>query len=507
MRLAVAVLLALLISGCTTTKYVVRDAQRAAAPGATGPLRDLEARVQEEAGADGSGFMLLDVNEDALRWRLALIDSARHSLDLMTFLWWGDEAGDLLLGRILAAADRGVKVRLIVDDMTTIDDGKVMRLRDVSNAAIDAHPNVELRVFNPWSNRDAMGRAVEFAGDFTRLNQRMHNKALIADNRAVVVGGRNLGNEYMGLSEAFNFHDVDVLGVGPAARQVSGVFDRYWNSDWVVPQASLAAKGTAETFAAERTALLGKLAAATTLERFPLDVQDWRAALASLRLHVGTSTVVTDTPDSDGVTHHMPAVVRQLWAGAAQEVLVSNAYIIPTEEVFQQTAKELKPGVRFVMLTNSLASTDASGVHAHYTDWRPRMVQGGVELYELRHDAAMRAQVADTPPVKSGFLGLHAKAMVVDRKRVLIGSMNLDPRSWVHNSEMGLIIECPALAAELGASIERALQPENAWRIALDGSGQVTWVSGKEVRREPPVREASQRFEETLHLLLPADLY
>lgn len=493
--------------GCASLRGALGGKELAAAPGRTGPLATLEAKLQGSLAKNQSGFKLLEVNEDALRWRLALIDSARHSLDVMTFLWWGDESGDLLLKRIIDAADRGVKVRLIVDDMTTIDDGKELRLRDLSNAAVDAHPNIELRVFNPFSNREAVGRAVEYLGDFTRLNQRMHNKAVIADNRAAIVGGRNLGNEYFGLSSAFNFRDVDVLGVGPAARQVSGVFDRYWNSQWVVTQKHIEGSGTKETFAREHAVLLQKLAAATTLERFPVPVQDWSAALGALELFPGTSTVVTDTPEEDSLTHHMPNTIRALFAEADEEILVTNAYVIPDELVFKRTAEEVKRGVRFAMLTNSLASTDAAGVHAHYTDWRPRLVTGGVELYELRSDAPVRGLVADTPPVKSGFLGLHAKAIVVDRKKVLIGSMNLDPRSWSQNTEMGLVIECPPLAQQLAKAIDRDMLPANAWRIAVDAAGKVTWVSGDEVREEAPARDDLQRLEESLHLLLPADLY
>jgi putative cardiolipin synthase len=497
--------------GCTTTRMLVRDRELALAAGPSGPLAELERRVGAAVGPDRSGFKLLEVNEDALHWRLALIDSAQHSLDVMTFLWWGDEVGDLVLQRVLAAADRGVKVRLIVDDMTTFDDGKGWRVRDISNAAIDAHPNIKLRVFNPWSNRGLAGRAVEFVTDFSRLNQRMHNKAIIADNHAVIVGGRNLGNEYMGLSSEFNFRDVDVLGVGPAARQVSGVFDRYWNSEWVLPQRNLADQGTLETLAAERKTLASQVAAAasTTLQRFPVEAEDWSARLTALaaELHAGTSTAVTDTPDEGVVNHTMTETVRRLWSSADTEVLVANPYIIPDELNFKRTAAELKPNVRFVMLTNSLGSTDAAGVHAHYADWRPRLVEGGVELYELKHDAVVRTQVADTAPVVSGFLGLHAKVIVIDRKKVLIGSMNLDPRSRQTNTEMGLVIDCAPLAVQLGAALDRDLKPENAWRIALDGSGGVTWVSGKEVRHEAPLRDQSQHLEETMHRLLPADLY
>ncbi|MCA2977397.1 MAG: phospholipase D family protein [Myxococcaceae bacterium] len=507
--MSVRLVVCCLLLGCAATPRVSRPRELAASPGRTGPFATLEESLRGRLGDAGSGFQLLDANEEALRWRLALVDSARHSLDLMTFLWWGDEAGELLLKRVLDAADRGVKVRLVVDDMTTIDDGKRLRLRDVSNAAIDAHPNIELRVFNPWSNREAVGRAVEFVGDFSRLNQRMHNKALVIDNRAAIVGGRNLGNEYFGLSDTFNFRDVDVLAVGPAAREVSGVFDRYWNSQWVVPQQQLEGGGTLVTYERERQGLEDKLKAAPALTRFPLAEQDWSREVAALAktLHLGTARAVTDTPEEDSLTHHMPNTIRALFAEANREVLVANAYVIPDEVVFARTANEVKRGVRFLMLTNSLASTDAAGVHAHYTEWRPRLVTGGVELYELRHDAALRQAVADTPPVTSGFVGLHAKVVVVDRERVLIGSMNLDPRSWAHNTEMGLVIDCAPLARELGAAIDRDVRPENAWRIDVDAQGQVSWRAGDQVRFEAPARDESQRTEELLHLLLPADLY
>ena len=499
---------AVLSVGCATANRSKRPAEFAATPGRTGPLAELEKRLEPTLGAERSAFKLIERNDEALTWRLALIDSAQSSLDLMTFLWWGDEVGDLVLSRVLAAADRGVKVRLIVDDMSTLDESAGMQLRDVPNAAIDAHPNIELRVFNPFKNRKVVGRAVEFLGDFDRLNQRMHNKALIADNHAAIMGGRNLGNEYMGLATAFNFRDLDVITVGHASRQVSGVFDRYWNSEWVRPQAEIAV-GTEATLRAEVARLHQHLEAATILASFPQAPREWSGELVALegQLFPGTSSVVTDTPDGDKVTHRLPELVRELWASAQQEVLVTNAYIIPNELAFEHTRKELKEGVRFVMLTNSLGSTDAAGVHLHYSDWRPRMVAGGVELYEFKHDAEVRTRVVDTAPVSSKFVGLHAKAMVIDRKRVLIGSMNLDPRSWVHNSEMGILIDCAELGAALAAMIEGDLKPANSWQVTLDDKGQVQWVSGKEVRHVAPVRDEAQRGEEFIPRLLPADLY
>lgn len=505
---ALGLALGVISLGCATVNRSTRPPEHAPQPARTGVLADLEKRLEPTLLADRSAFKLLERSDEALTWRLALIDSATTSIDLMTFLWWGDETGDLVLSHVLAAADRGVKVRLIVDDMSTLDESRDMQLRDVPNAALDAHPNIELRIFNPFNNRGTAGRAVEFLGDFTRLNQRMHNKALIADNHVAIMGGRNVGNEYMGLSQAFNFRDLDVITVGHASRQVSGVFDRYWNSEWVRPQTEIAV-GTLETLKAERDDLQKQLDAATILEKFPKAPREWSAELVALesQLHAGTSQVFTDTPDGEMVTHRLPDLVRGLWVSATREVLVTNAYIIPDEVTFEKTRKELKPGVRFVMLTNSLGSTDAAGVHVHYSEWRPKMVANGVELYEFKHDAEVRTRVVDTVPVVSKFVGLHAKAMVIDRRRVLIGSMNLDPRSWVHNSEMGILIDCPELGENLAQVIESDLKPENSWQVTLDGKGAVQWVAGNEVRHEAPVRDESQRGDEFIPRLLPADLY
>ncbi|MGV3622950.1 MAG: phospholipase D family protein [Archangium sp.] len=509
MRTTLVCLGALLFINCAATKRATRPAELAVAPAKAGPLAELSDSLAQRHGVDTSGFQLINHNEDALTWRLALIDSARGSLDVMTFLWWGDESGDLLLSHVIAAADRGVKVRLIVDDMTTIDDGKQTILRDVPNSALDAHPNIALRVFNPWSRRGAAGRAVEFVSDFERLNQRMHHKALIADGHAAIVGGRNLGNEYMGLNPTFNFRDLDVLAVGPAARDVSSVFDLFWNSGWVTPQNELDATGTVAMLDDRRAALLVSLAAAKSLEGFPIAPTDWTKELESLKssLHAGTSRMATDVPDAEKVTHRLRDEVQQLWAAAEREVLITNAYVLPDDAAFERTARELKKDVRFVMLTNSLASTDAAGVHAHYTDWRERMLKAGVELFELKHDAKAMGDVTNTGSVKAGYFGLHAKAMVIDRRHVLIGSMNLDPRSWVHNTEMVMRIDCPALGEEVARVFEHDVKPANAWRVELDTAGAVQWVSGDEVRHEAPSREGGQFLDELFNHLLPADLF
>ena len=242
-RNTLLLLFGLVLVGCAaiTVAPYERPAPEYAVPAAPqGVLSEIEAAIYSEYGPDVSGFELLDSNEDGLLWRLALIDSATQSIDIQYYLWYGDTAGRLLAKRLLDAADRGVKVRILVDDLNTvISDASTVALGDRVAALIEEHPGIELRLFNPWTSRDLGGRLGESLSRFERVNQRMHNKSLIVDNRAAIIGGRNIGDEYMGLHAEFNFHDLDVLGIGPVARQASEVFDEYWNSEWVMPVSAL----------------------------------------------------------------------------------------------------------------------------------------------------------------------------------------------------------------------------------------------------------------------------
>ena len=514
-RLRVVVLslaLGLTAVGCTTLPQTAAKGAPgyAPAPQPGGELAGLEARHGARAGPDASGFRLLESNEDGLRWRLALIDSARHSLDLQYYVWWGDESGNLLMKRVIDAADRGVKVRLILDDLSTIlRDETHPELRDGAAALVDAHPNIEIRLFNAWRARSMPGRVAELIGRSDRINHRMHNKLLVADNRAAVIGGRNIGNEYFGLSREFNFRDLDVLGVGPVARQASSVFDRFWNSEWVLPVKALGISATREDLARVAAPLRDELIAAKQLARFAVDRQDWTDALKALdaELHSGVSRVHTDSPDTDAVNHHMPAAIRELLAGARREVMITNAYIIPGEHALARTREQIAGGVRFRMLTNSLASHDVPAVNSHYKQWRRPLLEAGVDLYEMRSDAAVQATLADTPPTKAEFMGLHVKAMVIDRERVFIGSMNLDPRSWDINSEMGVVVDSRGLAQALAAAMERDMRAENAWHVVLGDDGAVRWTAGDRVLTSQPARSLWQRIEDVIFMVFPRDLY
>jgi putative cardiolipin synthase len=505
--------LSLALVACASKKvepYPRPAPQHALPAAAEGAFVGIETAISEKNGAAASGFQLLDRNEDGLRWRLALIDLATRSIDVQYYVWFGDAAGRILVKRLLDAADRGVRVRMLVDDLNTLlADAATVKLRDDVVAALDAHPNVEIRLFNPWKDRTLGGRAGESLVELERVNQRMHNKAMIVDNRVAILGGRNIGDEYMGLHAEFNFHDLDVLGIGPVARQASAVFDLFWNSDWVMPASALRLPITSDQLQAVRAGLVQQLEKTPSLEKFPLAPQSWTAELAALpgRLHIGTSRIETDRPTDGAIRQEMLEVIFALMQGAQRELLIVNAYIIPGDRSIEMLQQMKGRGVRTKILTNSLASHDVPAVNSHYKQWRKRLLDAGVELHEIRHDAAIKPLVSDTPPTNAEFMGLHSKGMVVDRQRVYIGSMNFDPRSAFINTEMGLIVESPSLAEALAALIERDMQPANSWRVSLDDAGGLRWTDDKETVTSQPARSWWQRVEDVIFMMFPKEIY
>jgi putative cardiolipin synthase len=342
-----------------------------------------------------------------------------------------------------------------------------------------------------------------------RINHRMHAKLLVADNRATIVGGRNIGNEYLGLSPDFNFRDLDVLGIGPVARQASAVFDKFWNSEWVVPVGALGIDTGSQGLKAAAAPILRELQEAPSLQGLSLDRRAWSAELAqaAAQLHGGQSSVHTDSPDPGQLTHHMPAAIRKLIAGAQREVLIANAYIIPDPDSIAELQVLVARGVKVRILTNSLASHDVPAVNSHYKQWRKPLLEAGVDLYEVRHDAATKALLADTPPSVSKFMGFHVKAIVIDCERVFVGSMNLDPRSAAINSEMGVVVDSASLAQALATSLEVDMQPANAWHVTLAPDGTVRWSSGGTVLGTQPARNTWQRVEDIIFMAFPRDLY
>jgi putative cardiolipin synthase len=221
----------------------------------------------------------------------------------------------------------------------------------------------------------------------------------------------------------------------------------------------------------------------------------------------GTSRTLTDTPDPDAISHHMLGAIRKLLDNAEHELLITNAYVIPDETFLARLTKLIERGVKVRILTNSLATHDVPAVNSHYKQWREPLLRAGVELYEMRPDAEIRQEIADRAPVSSGFMGLHTKAIVVDRQRVFIGSMNLDPRSKTINSEMGVVIDSPALAEKLAAVMLRDMAPENSWHVVLAPDGQLRWISANEVLDVQPARDLWQRVQDQLFMMFPKDYY
>jgi putative cardiolipin synthase len=503
--------LLLMLVGCATTLPTEKPpAGFAPAPREEGRLASVEQRIAAQHGADISAFKLLERNADGLIWRVALIENASHTIDLQYYVWFGDVSGQLLLARTIAAADRGVKVRILFDDLSTmLRRMSNPELRDEMLARVDRHPNIEVRVFNGWHARDWAGRVFEGATEFERLNRRMHNKQMIVDNRMAIIGGRNIGDEYMGLDPEFNFHDLDVIGIGPVARQGSAVVDRYWTSDWVrrIPPYQGPERGTLKP---EMIELPPEAAAHPAMKAFLSDAGGRVRDIERLpdMVSIGKSVVHTDSPSRAATSrNHMPDAFRALMRSARREVLITNAYIIP-DDVFIDDLRELVGrGVKVRILTNSLSSHDVPAVNSHYERWRTPILEAGADLHELRSDAAIQTELVDTPPVRSGFVGLHTKAMVIDQERSFIGSMNLDPRSVIYNSEMGVIIDSPRLAADLAQRMQRDMGLTNSWQVRRDADGRLRWISSAGERTSQPARSFWQRVQNLVFKLAPASYY
>jgi putative cardiolipin synthase len=486
------------LSACSTLPKIIDPLpeQFALPPATVGPLAELDASIANSHEADQSGFWLLDKNADALNWRLALIDEAVSSLDLMYYLWYGDDSGSLLLRRVIQAADRGVKVRFIVDDLLLMGKDKTL-------VALNDHPNIKFRIANPWQNRKA-GRGMEFVGRFSQLNSRMHNKLLIADNHATILGGRNIGDSYFGLNQSYNFHDLDVLGIGPVARQASAMFDDFWNSSWVISASVLPAKIDDKYVANKTQQSFNLLQAAESLQGFTREPRDWaeELKLLSQQLHFGSSEFVYDKIENGNLIEGVKDPLAVTLNSADHSIILVNAYIIPNQDFVDAMRKLTGKGVRVLILTNSLASHDVPAVNSHYQKWRKPIIETGAELYELRFDPAIKSRV-DTQPVNSNFTGLHTKAFVVDSHKVFIGSMNFDPRSANINAEMGVTIESTTLGEEMVRLAQRDMSSENAWQVKLNEQGKLMWLNSEETVTRQPARSLWQRFMDGFFKIFP----
>jgi putative cardiolipin synthase len=476
----------------------------------------VQAQIDRHPGK--SGFRLLTSSTDALMSRVWLIDHARHSIDLQSFIFENDATGRLVAQRLLAAADRGVRVRLLLDDIALKNEDRLL-------GALGAHPRIEVRVFNPFRTRDPStpSKLVQFLFEGRRLNRRMHNKSMIVDGFVAVLGGRNIGDPYFDAGGDNNFRDLDVIAIGPVVAQGARAFDDYWNSDVAYP---LDAYRTARDARADLSALRPELSGAVrafeqsdyaqaVLEELPQGATGDRPG----RWLWGDATLLVDQPQKVETDHDEPALrigpkVKQAIDGAQTELLLISPYIVPSAGGARYLTALASRGVSVRVLTNSLASTDEPAAQAGYAHRRRALLEGGVQLYELRPAPGERQ--LPTAAGRSTGVSLHAKAIVVDRRIVFVGSMNLDPRSKLLNTEMGVLVDCPALAEQVARFFEQAADPRSAFHLELASSGCpsagarcLTWSwddhgTARSSHGDPGV-DAARELEFVLARLLPIE--
>ena len=508
MHLAVVSVLVISIVGCTTLpkNFTPGPDSFGLAPFPEGRLAEFSARVRAEHGDEDSGLLILDTPKLALDWRLALIDHAKESIDTQYFIWLGDGSGTLALDRLIDAADRGVRVRLLIDDLRLLGGDKAVK-------ALDMHPNFEVRVFNPWRTRKglitAVGRGFEFLFHIKRLNHRMHNKLLQADNQLAIVGGRNMGNEYYGMYKKYNFRDLDLLAAGPVVTEVTDAFDYYWNSDWVYPGDLFAPKLGPEGMEKLRDEISEELDnAGPALATFPLERRDWTDELEAAfdQMYFGPSHVVFDDlpAGKDLPPVQVADSLDELAQEIEEEVIIVSAYFIPGQEFLDWLEKTTAKGIRVRILTNSLSSNDEPISNSGYKKYRKPVLERGGELHEMRANPDNQ-NLDEIPPTEAEFLGLHTKAIVIDRRISFVGSLNLDPRSIYLNTEMGLIVDDPELGEALAQLLERDFSPANSWRVFLNEDGKLRWESVEGIVKKQPARSGGQRFQDGFYSLLPIE--
>jgi putative cardiolipin synthase len=402
-----------------------------------------------------------------------MADLAEKTLDAQYYIWNGDTTGLILAERLLRAADRGVRVRLLLDDIYQTEE------RDFHMAALDAHPNIEVRLFNPVANRS--WRIWGMAGDFSRANRRMHNKLFIMDNAIAVVGGRNIADIYFGVRPDQNFRDIDIAMAGPIVRALSTSFDAYWNSESAIPAAAVVSeRATAQDLAAFRKSLAENVA--TAGYPYPIDdsITDLRARLVEIRdgFIWAPGRIVADNPNrvsnDDGAEIIRDALVQR--AGeASHEILVETPYFIQQKGGIAFLRELTSRGVKVRVLTNSAATNDVIAAQAGYSDTRKSLLRAGVELFELRPDSNMKREWSIAAGRSRA--SLHSKILVFDRKSVFIGSPNLDPRSRALNTEIGVLIDSAGIAAQAADFIEEGMTPGSAYRVTLDMDNDLLWTA------------------------------
>jgi putative cardiolipin synthase len=459
----------------------------------------------EAAHPGQSAFRLVSDGREAFAIRHLSARIAVRSLDVQTYIWHSDLTGLLLAAAILDAAERGVQVRLLLDDMDA-------RAKQYTMAALDAHPNIEIRVFNPLASRSgSLSMAFEFLGNFGRLNHRMHNKSWVADNRLAVVGGRNIGDEYFGASEEVNFVDLDFAMIGPVVRDVSASFDRFWNSPATYP-VSVLQEGPLDQAALQ--ALQDRFGPALEEAKRSEYAESLRRDDAVRRLTTGDWPMtwtgeyrfVSDEPlkakKEESLERSAVAVaLRDAIQETKRGISIVSPYFVPGESATGWLADAARAGKEVGILTNSLAANDVAAVHGGYSKYRTALLEGGVTLWELKPDGGT---ATSSSLFGSSGASLHTKALTIDGELLFVGSFNLDPRSAILNTEQGVLVGSPGLSRQFEGLFEQQTAPERAWRVSLV-DGELRWSDGTQQLDDEPLASGWRRFQAWFARVFPVE--
>lgn len=462
----------------------------------------VSARLKEHP--DESGLLLVTSNLQAFAIRALAARSAGRSLDLQYYYWKGDLTGGLLARELIAAADRGVRIRVLLDDINT-------KGNDFTYLALNSHPNIEIRLFNPSRSRaSGLRRGIEMALRAFSVTRRMHNKAWIADGRIAIIGGRNIGDAYFDAAETSNFRDMDLALLGPIVQQAETVFDEYWNSSVVLPINSLwgSRKGNLRKKRAYLETLVSSDSAQPYLRRLHEEKSAEFLLSGKKSIHWTASARIVSDPAEKAIS-----AARECWLlntifpvvnAATSELHIISPYFIPGDEGVAALQKLAAAGTKVSVLTNSLAATDVVAVHGAYANYRMLLLSAGIHLYELR------PQIVHQGVALFGSKGasLHTKAFTVDGKSSFIGSFNFDPRSVSLNTEMGVLFDDAVLTAEVNAVFADEILPTSSYKLSLQ-NGEIAWQNGPgasaEMLDSEPGASIWRRIAATIIGLLPIE--
>jgi len=484
----------IVINGCASVPLDVEKT-------ASSALVDTDDTTLGKASADWraadtgrNGFYPLIEGFDAFGARLLLMDQAERSIDAQYFLMKPDDAGLVFAAKLKQAADRGVRVRFLLDDIFTSVDDEVLIL-------LDEHPNIELRIFNPISRKGSS--TLNYVGNFKLTNRRMHNKSFTVDNQLAVVGGRNIAEEYFQLDSTGEFIDFDMLTAGPVVKDISASFDTYWNHELAVPMSALYDQRDVQKLDARRTELSAAMQdSGESIYGEAVNTELVRKILGgNLDPYYADARTIIDDPQKllVKISRDQQIVAKAIadaLLDAEEEIIIFTPYFIPGKAGMELIETIRAKGVRIVLVTNSLASNNHTPVHSAYSSYRKRLLKAGVELYEARADAAQVIREDGSKELEQ--LTLHTKGLVIDRRYTFVGSLNLDPRSIEINTEMGVMIDSTDLGARLAENSNKRIA-NITYQLRLDDKDKISWhanIDGQEVvETKEPLTTAWRRFQ------------